>query len=197
MSTHPYYRRVQEEFGWSLAKRGFYLFALIYVINLIIVLSKQVASSLLTTIGVGVWLIVFTLAIYSIYEASKTIQVYVPLVGEHLYKAAYYLTLAIVSLAASIIANPLGILFLFIAFLLALASLYYLFLYASWIEQKVGPRGLAIIYVVGDTIAQLIVSFRIPLIIELVGIGLGIAANVLLGAKTGECSYKCMNIREL
>jgi len=72
-----------------------------------------------------------------------------------------------------------------------MASLYYLFLYASWIEHKTGPRGLAIMYVIGIIVAQLLLLGHVPVFLAITGAGLGAGLNALIGSKTRECMYIC------
>ncbi|MEB3765368.1 MAG: hypothetical protein GSR77_04310 [Desulfurococcales archaeon] len=185
-----YTRKDLLEDSFKLISDGFNLWVVSFIILFV---SSLIGKHLFSTILELVSLLLFLLGLLWLYRGSKQLSETVPKIGEELYKAIRYYAIAILLL----ILSPLfGILFpiaILAAIGLFIASIYHLYLYASWLEEELSKKQFANITITLLILGTILSVKYMPLPLSIIGLIMEITALISLSTMTKKCKQTCIN----
>ena len=176
-----YTRRKLEEESFKLISDGFNLWVVSFIILFV---SSLIDKHLFSTVLELVSLLLFLLGLLWLYQGSKQLSETVPKIGEELYKAIRYYAIAIILLIASPLLGILLPIAILAAIGLFIASIYHLYLYASWLEEELSKKHFANITITLLILGTILSITYMPLQLSIIGLIMKITALISLSTMT-------------
>ncbi len=190
MSTVPIYDKKEfSEQAFKLVSDGFLVWSIIPLLGLVDIWYNS-EKVVLVTGAVG--LILFVLGLLWLYEGSKILDNTTPLVGGHLHTAVKHYSIALVLILVSpIFGSIIFAAAIVVALGLTLSALYHLYLYVSWLEEKMSIKQMANIIVFLIIIGFILSLKFMPASVEILGILMEAIGFLLLSTLSRRCMRTC------